>query len=423
MMRKLVVVKLIPFFVFFADPAFAQTQLPPASPPAASAARRAQVDADTASALIVQKAPLQYPAAARNAGIQGTVVLRVVTSYSGAVEEVTVVSGDPVLAQAAAEAVKQWKYKPYMVDGSPTEMETQVSINFHLKASPAPPPPPPPAPPLGEFRDDAYSNDFFGIYYPLSRDWVRETDLLRAKAASQGINSDTFVLLAALYIPRDASPYQADSSFTLLALNRPVDQDCKQRLELFINDLQAHKDGKPKGGVSQFTSAGRDFYRADFEFRQSAEHRAFVCLSSKDYFLQWNIVGSTKQAIETAVATLASITSAPPTTTPAPQHDGNQDFSTKTRVPPGLATGLLIKKVTPLYPPEAKYAHIQGTVALQAVISKSGDVVDLEAISGPIELVVSAVNAVRKWKYRPYLVNGEPVSVQTQIVVNYALQY
>jgi protein TonB len=60
-------------------------------------------------------------------------------------------------------------------------------------------------------------------------------------------------------------------------------------------------------------------------------------------------------------------------------------------------------------------------VRLRAVINKTGDVVDLEVMSGPIELVVSAVNAVRKWKYRPYLLMGEPVAVQTEIVVNYAL--
>ena len=58
---------------------------------------------------------------------------------------------------------------------------------------------------------------------------------------------------------------------------------------------------------------------------------------------------------------------------------------------------------------------------MSAVINKNGDVVDLEALDGPIELVVSAVNAVRQWKYRPYLLNGEPVEVMTQITVNYTL--
>jgi protein TonB len=58
---------------------------------------------------------------------------------------------------------------------------------------------------------------------------------------------------------------------------------------------------------------------------------------------------------------------------------------------------------------------------MSAVISKSGDVVDLEVLDGPIELAVSAVNAVRQWKYRPYVLNGVPVEVRTQITVNYVL--
>ena len=83
--------------------------------------------------------------------------------------------------------------------------------------------------------------------------------------------------------------------------------------------------------------------------------------------------------------------------------------------------GLLIKRVVPIYPADARHDRIQGTVRMRAVINKTGDIVDLEVMAGPMELVVSAVNAVRKWKYRPYLLKGEPVEVQTEIVVNYTL--
>ena len=82
--------------------------------------------------MIVQKAPVSYPEATRKAGIQGKVVLKVVTNYSGDVEEVTVVSGDPALAQAASDAVKQWKYKPYLLNSQPTEIQTQITVNFTL---------------------------------------------------------------------------------------------------------------------------------------------------------------------------------------------------------------------------------------------------------------------------------------------------
>ena len=60
---------------------------------------------------------------------------------------------------------------------------------------------------------------------------------------------------------------------------------------------------------------------------------------------------------------------------------------------------------------------------MQAEINKTGDVVDLEILDGRLELAVSAVNAVRQWKYRPYLLLGQPVTVQTQIVVNYTLSF
>ena len=58
---------------------------------------------------------------------------------------------------------------------------------------------------------------------------------------------------------------------------------------------------------------------------------------------------------------------------------------------------------------------------MSAVISQNGEIVDLEVLDGPIELAVSAVNAVRQWKYRPYILNGEPVEVHTTITVNYVL--
>ena len=82
----------------------------------------------------------------------------------------------------------------------------------------------------------------------------------------------------------------------------------------------------------------------------------------------------------------------------------------------------MIKKVVPIYPEEARRAYIQGTVVLQAEIDKAGDITDLELLNGPIELAGSAVAAVRQWKYRPYLLLGQPVAVRTQIVVNYQLQ-
>jgi protein TonB len=94
---------------------------------------------------------------------------------------------------------------------------------------------------------------------------------------------------------------------------------------------------------------------------------------------------------------------------------------TKVRVSSGIEQGLLIHQVKPQYPPLALQARIQGTVVLQAVIGKDGTVEDLRVVSGHPMLTGAAIDAVKQWRYRPYYLNNEPVSVDTQINVNFKL--
>ena len=93
----------------------------------------------------------------------------------------------------------------------------------------------------------------------------------------------------------------------------------------------------------------------------------------------------------------------------------------RVRVSAGVTAGLLVKRVQPAYPPLARQARIQGTVVLQAQISKTGDIENLQLISGHPMLAPAAIEAVKQWKYRPYLLNGEPVEVETQVQVNFTL--
>jgi protein TonB len=67
----------------------------------------------------------------------------------------------------------------------------------------------------------------------------------------------------------------------------------------------------------------------------------------------------------------------------------------------------------------ARIAHIQGDVVLQATISKNGSIENLHAISGHPILIQAALDAVRQWKYKPYILNSEPVEVETQITVKF----
>ena len=94
---------------------------------------------------------------------------------------------------------------------------------------------------------------------------------------------------------------------------------------------------------------------------------------------------------------------------------------TRVRVSSGVSQGLLVRKIQPPYPPLARQARIQGVVLLQATISKTGDIEGLTLISGHPMLTQAAIEAVKQWKYKPYLLNGEPVEVETQIQVNFTL--
>jgi len=93
----------------------------------------------------------------------------------------------------------------------------------------------------------------------------------------------------------------------------------------------------------------------------------------------------------------------------------------RVRISQGVVAGMLIHKVSPTYPPIARQARVTGQVVLSAVISKEGTVENLRVVSGHPMLVEAALNAVRQWQYRPYLLNGEPVEVESAVTVIFQL--
>ena len=107
-----------------------------------------------------------------------------------------------------------------------------------------------------------------------------------------------------------------------------------------------------------------------------------------------------------------------PRRTPVVVHPDN---TPPVRVSSMVVDGLLIYKSIPPYPAIAKAARIQGTVILQAMISKSGTIENLHVISGPAMLQQAAVDAVKTWRYRPYMLNQQPVEVETTVNVVFAL--
>jgi len=96
------------------------------------AMQKVRVSSGVAQGLLVRQVRPQYPSLARQARIQGTVVLQAVIGKDGTVQDLRVVSGHPMLTGAAIEAVKQWLFRPYYLNGEPVAVDTQINVNFTL---------------------------------------------------------------------------------------------------------------------------------------------------------------------------------------------------------------------------------------------------------------------------------------------------
>jgi periplasmic protein TonB len=93
----------------------------------------------------------------------------------------------------------------------------------------------------------------------------------------------------------------------------------------------------------------------------------------------------------------------------------------RVRISQGVTKGLLVHRVEPTYPTLAKAARVQGDVILSAIINTNGEIENLQLVSGHPMLVPAALAAVKQWRYKPYLLNGQPVEVETTITVIFAL--
>lgn len=132
-------------------------------------------------------------------------------------------------------------------------------------------------------------------------------------------------------------------------------------------------------------------------------------------------IGENKVAVaRTKVLSLGTFDPAPNMFLPSAELAGEPNDTV--RIASGVVAGLKIGGTTPVYPVSARESHITGTVVLQAVIGRDGHVHRLRVRSAPDpDLAISALAAVRTWTYKPYLLNGEPVAIDTTVVVNYDL--
>jgi TonB family protein len=244
-------------------PAHAQTGEQQPTPSPSPAATTSPSSPGDSTELIVIKAPKpSYPREAANKGVQGKVWIQLLISETGDVESADVISGDPDLARAVREAMKKWKFKPYIRNGKAVKVNTKMPFDF------------------------AFKN----------------------KVTDATVPPDSSA---------NASPTPADAAGT---------------------SGESTSGEKPSVNLPQ-----------------------------------------------------------------------------KLRVSSGVAEGLKLHDVQPMYPLEARLGHIQGDVILQATIGKDGLVHNLKAVSGHPMLIEAAKGAVEQWRYRPYVLKGNPVEVETTI--------
>lgn len=120
-------------------------------------------------------------------------------------------------------------------------------------------------------------------------------------------------------------------------------------------------------------------------------------------------IGGVIGSIVSSTFNLASVATFVP---PTPQ---------RVRISQGVTKGRLMRKIAPEYPPLARAARVQGDVVLSAVLDANGQITHLQLVSGHPWLVPAAIAAVKQWHYKPYLLNGQPVEVETTITVTFSL--
>ena len=381
-----------------------------------------QVGANVEAAQLIRQVAPVYPPIAKTAHISGTVVLHAIIGKDGTVEDLQFVSGPPLLLKSAMDAVKQWQYKPTLLMGEPVRVDTTISVVYQLdvknpdnagESNVTPSAPNSsrelPLPAILSETEPPYEDSSGGMYkqfvamlaawksgdkhkFENSRDNFALSDpkawLVKTFGAEQG---------AALLPGYEESLEKFKSHMAWVSGNWADAPDLAVGVESSELPQPAAESGQeatlprpvaaPRVENFRFTVAGGDRGLQSWVF-------SFVYFDGA-----FRIIGGTLTFWDEELQRLRA----------TQQH------------PVFVTAATLIHQVSPVYPKKAKKQHIEGTVLLRATITKDGTIGKLEYVSGPPELMNSAMDAVKKWRYKPTMVNGEPVEVDTKISVVFTL--
>jgi len=362
-----------------------------------------------------------YPDEARDEHLSGAVTLEAVIGTDGSVKEVKPLNGSALLVEAARNAVLLWSFEPPTYNGAPVELVVPIELNFHIPGSPAvgnsaelSKPLPATAPPV------AYPEKGGGLEKELH-------DL--QKARKTGDKTTAEAILRSLVLPdpdqwftrtfgedvgkQMAGQYIPTSHVLVQQLNGVMD-----RLEdMKFNDVDVRKFDRPCDEHADdyvyplllARSEQVPLYEATFRNGNSYQlMNSFVFVGGAfRYIGRVNIPDS---LLFDEMRSKAS---------DAPAAASNAKKGVK--LGENVAAGRLIKRVPPVYPEDARSKYIQGTVRLLAVIQEDGSIGELRVARGVCSLSRAAIEAVKQWRYQPFLVNGQGVRVFTTIETVFTL--
>jgi TonB family protein len=326
------------------------------------------VSVDVGGAALMHRLPVIYPEAAMTARIEGTVVLQATVDSAGNVTDASVLSGPQELRKAAIQSVLQWHF---VRGGSSTK---QVSIAFQL----------------GVENGQATPTVSAGGAVPPAAG-AQPAPATRVMVFAPGPTAAAAPQLAQLRAELEA-PYRQMALEKIRTIATPGLSD-EVRGELLAS-LPIHVGDAPTTeNMAQLRDAVKQF----------------------DEHLTVSIVQTgSPDEVDIRIAAPGALTQFVMTASPA--------SGTRVTVGEKVQEANLINRVMPTYPSLAKATRIQGDVVLAVVIGKDGTVQEIKVVSGHPLLIPAAMAAAKQWTYKPFLVNGEPVEVSTQVDVNFALE-
>jgi len=320
---------------------------------------------------VLHRLAVHYPVSALQHGVQGTVSVEVKLDATGNVSDAHVLSGPDELRAAVLQSVLEWHFTRDAANST-----REVQVGFELPTGVA-----------GGITGGVQGGVSGGVLGGIIGGVAPNN-----KAANDGLNKTSYHI-AGIVVTGLSDPARDQLLATL-----PVHEG---------DDVTPVALDKVRKAINDFD-----------------EHLTFTQVNMQEGSILLISAGPiTREGMEAvrnkALSSLPAESLPPPP--PPPAGGIPENPPQRIKVSGNVQSAMIVSKVRPVYPELAKSARVQGVVRLAAVIGKDGTMQELHSLEGPPLLIQAAMDAVRQWTYRPTLLNGEPISVETTIEVNFTL--